>query len=74
MQATAQKPSASPKKKIGWGEGEVDKNEVTRWWLFLCFIIYLNIHKQAKSRHGKIETVMFIWVRKMQRLAWKSHL
>ena len=34
MQATAQKPSASPKKKIGWGEGEVDKNEVTRWWLF----------------------------------------
>lgn len=31
---------------------------------FLCLIIYLNIHKQAKSRHGKIETVVFIRVSK----------
>ena len=33
MQATEQKPSALPKKKTGWGEGKIDKNEVTIWWL-----------------------------------------
>ena len=41
---------------------------------FLCLIIYLNIHKQAEPRHGKMETVVFIRVIKMQRLAWKNHL
>ena len=27
---------------------------------FLWLIIYLNIHKQANSRHGKMETVVLI--------------
>ena len=64
MQATEQKPSALPKKKIGWDEEKFIKEILLikghHMVAFLWLIIYLNIHKQAKSRHGKMETVVLI--------------
>lgn len=41
---------------------------------FLWLIIYLNIHKQAKPRHGKMETVVFIRVSKIQRLKQENQM
>ena len=43
------------------------------------FFVSYNLSKhsqasQAQPRHGKMVTVVFIRVRKMQRLAWKNHL
>ena len=40
----------------------------------MYLIIYLNIHKQAKPRHGKIECVVLILVSKIKRLMWENKM
>lgn len=41
---------------------------------FLWLIIYLNIHKQAKLRNGKMEWIVLIPVSKIQRLVWENQM
>ena len=41
---------------------------------FLWLIIYLNIHKQAKPRNGKMERIVLIQAIKIQRLMWENQM
>ncbi|BFL80134.1 hypothetical protein Ssa13956_06670 [Streptococcus salivarius] len=47
MQEIEQKPSALPKKKTGWGEGEINKNGVTIGGFFVPY--NLSKHSQASK-------------------------